>query len=364
MRASIVIAAHNEGDLLFKTIESCIETAAGLEYEIVVADDASTDGAPEAAERRFAPVRLYRQNPRQGAAPAKHLGARQARGEVLIFLDGHSKPEHGALQQLVRDIEQTEEQAIITPRIATLDIQRWQNVLTQAGHGYAFDLLTMEARWVPLEELQKSPLGRRRLFESPALIGCAFATSRTVYEKVWGFDAQMKFWGVEDLDFALKCWLMRHPILHDPEIVIGHRFQEEFTQYSVPVEHILVNQLRMAYKNYTHAVWAEWLTAGRQRHGEALAEHPEGLWARAWELFKEGEDSARQERAYLHAHRRHDELWYAQRFGLQWPRLAPHGEIERPAMMFPSPSPSAKPSAKPSPRPSLKPSPSPPPAGA
>ena len=41
MRASLVIAAHNEGESLAKTIGSCIETCAGLDCEIVVADDAS-----------------------------------------------------------------------------------------------------------------------------------------------------------------------------------------------------------------------------------------------------------------------------------------------------------------------------------
>src|SRR5262245_43337487 len=44
MRASIVIAALNEGDLLWKTVKSCRETAGHLkDCEIVVADDASTD---------------------------------------------------------------------------------------------------------------------------------------------------------------------------------------------------------------------------------------------------------------------------------------------------------------------------------
>jgi GT2 family glycosyltransferase len=351
MRTSLIIAAHNEGEQLLNTLESCVETAGALDYEIIVADDASTDGTPEAVARRFPLVRLQRQTSRQGASPTKNLGARWASGDIFIFLDGHTKPEHGALQQLVRDVEDTGGKAIITPRIAVLDVQRWQNVLTQVGHGYAFDLLTMASRWVPLEELQHSSIGRGNLFETPALIGCAFATSRDVYEKVWGFDAHMKFWGVEDLDFAFKCWLMGYPILHDPEIVVGHRFQEAFTNYSVPTEHILVNQLRMAYKNFTHAVWGEWLAIGRRRHDEPLPEHPEGLWARAWELFKFGEDSAKQERSYLHAHRTQDEFWYAGRFGLQWPQLTTHGEIERVAIAGLTPSHSPKPSPKPSPSP-------------
>jgi GT2 family glycosyltransferase len=342
MRASIIIASHNEGELLANTIESCIETTSGLDYEIIVADDASTDGSAESVAKRFPMVRLHRHGKRQGASPTKHLGSRQARGEVLLFLDGHSKPEYGSLPRLVRGVEETEGQAIITPRILALDLR------------------TVQSRWVPLHELKKSSLGRGQLFESPALIGCAIAVSRQVYDKVWGFDQKMKFWGVEDLDFSLKCWLMGHPILHDPETAVGHRFQESFDRYTVPMEHIVANELRLAYKNFTQAVWGAWLADGRVRHSGTLPENPEGLWARAWELFKSEQDSARQERSYLHARRQRDEFWYAERFGLSWPRLMSRAGVFA-VGASPSPSPSGGPSPSPSGGPSPSPSPSAPP---
>ena len=43
MRASLVIAAHNEGERLWKTIRSCVTACAGFEREIIIADDASDD---------------------------------------------------------------------------------------------------------------------------------------------------------------------------------------------------------------------------------------------------------------------------------------------------------------------------------
>src|SRR5260370_29585621 len=93
VRASLIVASHNEGDALGNTLESCIASCGDLDYEIVVVDDASTDGSAEDIEQRFPLVRLHRQPERKGASPTKALGARQARGEVLIFLDGHCLPE-------------------------------------------------------------------------------------------------------------------------------------------------------------------------------------------------------------------------------------------------------------------------------
>ena len=46
MRLSLIIAAHNEGPALWKTVASCVETCAGLDYEIVVADEPVRAPAP------------------------------------------------------------------------------------------------------------------------------------------------------------------------------------------------------------------------------------------------------------------------------------------------------------------------------
>ena len=350
MRASIIIASHNEGAVLGKTIESCIEMNFDLDYEIVVADDASTDGSTEDVSRRFSQVRLYRHEQRQGASPTKALGARHARGDVLVFLDGHTKPEYGAIARLVQDVEALAGAAVFTPKIVALDVQRWQADVTQAGHGYAMDLQTFDPHWQTLDEMQPVGEGRTRFYASPALIGCGFAVSRVLYDKLWGFDTQMYYWGVEDLDFGLKCWLMGHRILHDPQAVIAHHFRTTFDNYSVPVEYLLVNQLRMARKHFTHAVWAAWLEHCRQRNLGPLAEHPEGLWAHVWQLFESERASVEQERSYLHARRVRDEFWYAERFGLSWPRLqAEAGAV--PSFALPFAQPSVGPSRGPSPTP-------------
>jgi glycosyltransferase involved in cell wall biosynthesis len=367
MRASIVIAAHNEGDLLARTVDSCIESCPAEDCEIVVADDASTDGSVDILEQRFPTVRVVRHERRRGASPTKAFGAKHARGDVLVFLDAHTKAEPGAITRLVDDIESLDYPAIVTPAVAALRIGSWRNDLTQVGHGYGMDLLRFEPHWLLLEEMQRVWAGGQHLYESPALLGAAFAISRQLYDKAWGFDQRMRSWGVEDLDLGLKCWQLGHQILHDPLAVVGHRFQETFSGYEVPVEHVLLNKLRMARKNFTHAVWADWLATTRADNSGPLAGHPEGLWAHTWQLFDADRASAEQEQAYLHSRRVHDEFEYAERFGLPWPRLQAAGADGIGSLISPSPSPSPTPSRGPHPtdappRPSPSPS-APPPLG-
>jgi glycosyltransferase involved in cell wall biosynthesis len=348
MRASIIIATHNEGEALSKTIESCIETSAGLDHEIILADDASTDGSVELAERRFTQVRVHRHPERQGVSPTRVLGARNAKGEVLVFVDGHTNPAPGSLARLVADVEETRGRAVLTPQIAALDVQRWSNDTAQRGHGYGFDLLTLECRWLQLKEMRAVRERGRQYYESPAVIGCVMAVGRELYDRLWGFDPHMRFWGCEDLDLGLKCWTMGYRILHDPQVVVGHRFRSQFDNFEVPLEHVVVNQLRLGRKNFTHAVWAEWVDHQREQHAGPLAGHPHGLWAEAWHVFELGRESAEQERAYLMARRQMDEFQYAERFGLNWPRTESKG---RAAARLVSPSPSPSPSGGPSPSP-------------
>lgn len=93
MLISFVIPAHNEERLIGATIDA-IHAAARVgvtppnEYEIVVADDASTDGTRAVAVSRGA--RVVSHDRRQISA-TRNLGARHARGERLVFVDADTR---------------------------------------------------------------------------------------------------------------------------------------------------------------------------------------------------------------------------------------------------------------------------------
>lgn len=352
VHVSVVIASHNEGKNLVRTVQSCLDSLdsfVSVDHEIVVSDDASTDGSIEDLHDTFPRVRVIRSDSRRGASPAKNAGAEHARGDVLIFMDAHTLPENDAIPRLVRDVDRLPGEVIVTPSIVNLDAARWVSDHTSIGHGYGLDLETLECRWLELTEMAEMTGLGEPLYESPALIGCAFALSRILYDKLWGFDPHMRYWGVEDLDLGLKCWLLGHKIVHDPEIYVAHRFRERFDTYGVPVEHVMANQLRMAYKNLSPSVWQDWVGGCRGRAAsDVLPEHPEGVWAQAWRLFDQARSSADPERRSLHGRREHDEFWYARRFGLSWPMLSGAAVVEAGALVTPSVGPSVGPSAGPS----------------
>jgi glycosyltransferase involved in cell wall biosynthesis len=278
-----------------------------LDYEIVVADDASEDDCVAQLNEHFPDISVYGSAQRYGPSPTKDRGAQQATGDVLVFLDAHCKPEMGAIGQLVNDVRELNGQAIVTPTIGCLNPETWINDLTIPGQGYLVELDGVTWRWIPTDLMR--PQGR--FFESPSLIGCCVAMSKWLYEKLWGFDRNMYMWGVEDVDFGVKSWLLGHPVLYDPVPIIGHRFQKSF-KYTAPIGHFIANQLRMVYKIVPPKLWGEWLVQFRRR------QRPEP-WHRGWDIFTIHRGTAEVERVYLYQHQKSDIVSYARRFGLPWP---------------------------------------------
>lgn len=95
MSISVVIPAFNSEKYIGEAIESALAQTRPAD-EILVADDASTDGTAALAEAYGAPVRVIRNSTNAGPGTRRNQAVAQARGELVAFLDADDRwtPQH------------------------------------------------------------------------------------------------------------------------------------------------------------------------------------------------------------------------------------------------------------------------------
>jgi hypothetical protein len=104
---TVVITTYNREQIIRRAVDSCLGQTFG-DFEVVVVDDASTDGTVAAIEAYEDPrVRIVAHQRNRGINPARHTGAAAAQGEWVVVVDSDWEllPEalerlHGAIEAL------------------------------------------------------------------------------------------------------------------------------------------------------------------------------------------------------------------------------------------------------------------------
>lgn len=82
---SVVIPVYNGAPYIQRSVKSALNQV-GVVHEVIVIDDGSTDGSGELAEKVDPGVRVIR-TPNAGQAAARNRGIKEAKGEIVAFLD-------------------------------------------------------------------------------------------------------------------------------------------------------------------------------------------------------------------------------------------------------------------------------------
>jgi len=84
---SVIIVSWNTRDLLQRCLESIRATVPPVPFEVIVVDNASSDGSAEMTEERFPEVVLIKNDSNYGFASGNNLGIEKASGKYLLLLN-------------------------------------------------------------------------------------------------------------------------------------------------------------------------------------------------------------------------------------------------------------------------------------
>jgi glycosyltransferase involved in cell wall biosynthesis len=154
---SVVIPNHNYGRFLSEALESVL-TQAWPRLEVVVCDDASTDGSPEiveSARERDARVSLVTTMGSRGQAAALNQALQASHGEVICFLDADDTFLPGKVEAVIRSFRQEGAGMVVHPLVMVdvggTEIQRIPS-LSRVESGWLGPRVIARGgrwRWVP-----------------------------------------------------------------------------------------------------------------------------------------------------------------------------------------------------------------------
>jgi len=115
MMISVIIANHNGEEHLDRCLGSLGRP--GSEIEIIVVDNASSDGSLDLIAGRFPGVRVLPQPDNLGFAAANNIGAEEAKGDALLLLNNDAWLEPGALGLLADRLESDQRIGLVAPSL-------------------------------------------------------------------------------------------------------------------------------------------------------------------------------------------------------------------------------------------------------
>ncbi len=118
---SVIIATHNRRERLAECLQSLRETVLQASYEVIVVDDASTDGTAEMVAEQFPEVRLLRNSASSSWTVTNNQGIRASRGSLYLLLNDDTRLLPGAVDRAVAFLEAHPRAGVVTPRILNPD---------------------------------------------------------------------------------------------------------------------------------------------------------------------------------------------------------------------------------------------------
>lgn len=178
---SFIVIGKNEGwklKLCFDSIQNVVYHDNIGDYEVVYVDSRSTDGSISLA-KKYPNTRVFLVTGDCNAGVGRNIGAKEARGDILFFIDGDMELQRGFIKDVL-----TNEGKLIYPFLSGLHLH-----------------IVYDGAWRELySKLQNYPQGVQEYYTS--VTGGLFMIERTYWDELGGIDTRLR--ANEDYDLGLR----------------------------------------------------------------------------------------------------------------------------------------------------------------
>jgi len=225
MHVSIIIINWNTCDILSDCLVSVYEQTQSISFEVIVIDNASTDGSTEMVKKEFPQVILIQNKENKGFAAANNQGIAQAKGRYILLLNSDTIILDNAIEKSVRFADAHPEAAVVGCRVLNTDRTLQPtcfmspsilNLLLSSSYLYK---CFPQSRFFGRERM--TWWGRDTIREVDVVTGCFMLVRREAVEQVGMMDEQFFMYG-EETDWCYRMKQAGWRIMFAPEGEIIH----------------------------------------------------------------------------------------------------------------------------------------------
>lgn len=215
--ASVIVVYYHGRAYLENCLQALLDTT-GDDTEVILVDNGSEDGDLDQITGLFPEIRLVCNPNNLGYGGGNNLGAQQAHGRFLVFLNPDTVPTAGWLAALIRALEDDPRAGLATSKILLL--HRPERLNTAGNDLHLTGLTLCRGLGRPVSALDQ-------LAVVSAVSGAAFAIRRDLFEFLGGFDERF-FLYMEDTDLSLRAQIAGYHCLYAPHSVVYHDYSLRF----------------------------------------------------------------------------------------------------------------------------------------
>jgi GT2 family glycosyltransferase/glycosyltransferase involved in cell wall biosynthesis len=210
---SIVIPVFNKFSYTYDCLKSILDTLPRESFEIIIADDCSTDETLLCSLVFTGAVRVVRNARNQGFVRTCNAGAAAARGQYLLFLNNDTLMRDGWLDELVETFRQLPNIGIAGSKLLFPDgtLQEAGGIIWRLGDGWNWG-----------RGRDPSEPGFMYLRDADWVSGAALMIPRDLFQQLRGFDEHYVPAYYEDTDIAFRVRALGKRVVVQPASQIVH----------------------------------------------------------------------------------------------------------------------------------------------
>jgi GT2 family glycosyltransferase len=266
---SIIIVHYNVKKELFACLQSLVKAKNKSSYEIIIVDNDEKKVIEKELKQNFPGV-IYISNTNKGFGQGNNVGAKNAKGNYLFFLNPDTKIFKNCIDYLVSFLDKNKNTAIVAPMLydeANKLYPQGANELTPLSAIFSFSFVH---KLFPKNTIAKkywmTDIWDRSTPHAVASIpGTAFVMRKDIFEKIQGFDENF-FMYFEEHDLCRRVKALGWDIVMLPQAKVYHALGKSSAQLKDRLK--IFNKSRFYYFKKHFGLLSALLTESIMRFGK------------------------------------------------------------------------------------------------